>query len=342
MSKITTVAIDLGKEVFQVGYGDRHGREVGKQKRFDLREAFAEFIQTLPPPLVAVLEVGLGAQAWAAKLKSRGIEVRLLPAHLVVKHRCGGKNDRNDVRAILRAAQDKEIHDVAVKSPEQLAMQALHRARAGWTSRRTSLSNQIRGLLTEHGVVFGKGDAAFERGVVGALADASVPLPWSLRDLIAQLLEEWHAIGARIEAQDVELQRLARTDPIARRLDAIPGVGPVTATAMACKAIELSRFANCRKFAATFGLIPAQDSSSDKVRLGRMTRRGDPYLRSALVSGAQAVVKYAIAREDDRPMTRRLQRWAHRHGAKGAAIRLANHNLRVMFRMLTRNEEYRR
>lgn len=342
MNKITTVAIDLGKEVFQVGFGDRHGREVGEQKRIKSREEFARFIETLQPSLCAVMEVGLGAQAWAAKLQARGIRVRLLPAQLVVKHRCGGKNDRNDVRAILRAAQDDDIHDVAVKSPEQLAMQALHRARAGWTSRRTAVSNQMRGLLTEHGVVFAKGDAAFERGIAGALADASVPLPWSLRDLLGQLLEEWHSISARIEAQDHELKRLARTDPIARRLDAIPGVGPITATAMACKAIELKRFENCRKFAATFGLIPAQDSSSDKVRLGRMTRQGDPYLRSVLVSGAQSVVKYAVTRTDQQPMTRRLQRWAQRHGAKGAAVRLANHNLRVIFQMLTRNEDYRR
>lgn len=342
MSKITTVAIDLGKSVFQVGFGDRHGREVGKQRRLESRDEFAQFIDNLQPPLIAVLEVGLGAQAWAARLQARGIKVRLLPAQLVVKHRCGGKNDRNDVRSILRAAQDEEIHEVAVKSPEQLAMQALHRARAGWTSRRTALSNQIRGLLIEHGVVFAKGDAAFEQGVSAALADASVPLPWLLRDLLAQLVEEWHSIGARIEAQDSELKRLVRMDPTARRLDAIPGVGPVTATAMACKAIDLGRFKNCRKFAATFGLVPAQDSSSDKIRLGRMTRQGDSYLRSSLVSGAQAVVKYAVARNDQRPMTRRLQRWAQRHGAKGAAVRLANHNLRVIFQMLTRNEDYRR
>ena len=341
MSKTTTVAIDLGKQLFQVGFGDRHGREVGEQRQLKSRDELEAFINDLEPTLRVVMEVGLGAQAWAAKVRSRGIRVRLLPAQLVAKHRCGGKNDRNDVRAILRADQDREIHAVAVKSPDQLAMQALHRARAGWNSRRTSISNQMRGLLAEHGVVFAKGDSAFVNGIDGVIADASVPLPWCLRDLLAQLMEEWRAISARLQAQDVELKKLARADPIAHRLDEIPGVGPVTATAMACKAIELERFANCRKFAAIFGLIPRQDSSSDKIRLGRMSRNGDDYLRSALVSGAQAVVKYAVNRKDNQPMTRRLQRWAKHHGAKGAAIRLANRNLRVIFQMLTRNEEYR-
>lgn len=334
MSKVTTVAVDLGKEVFQIGFADRHGREVRKQRRLTSRDEFRAFVAEVDPRCEVLMEVGWGAQGWARAFRARNIRVRLLPAQQVIAHRTGAKNDRNDVLAILRAGQDASIHAVPVKSAEDQAIQAEHRVRRGWVRRRTAISNQVRGLLADQGMVFAKGDAAFVNGAQGALEDASLPIPDRLRVLIQALLIEWHQLGARVHESDANLERLVRDHPIARMLQQeLDGVGPIGAPALACKAVELDRFADARHFAASFGLVPEQHSSSDRIRLGRMSKRGDSYIRATLVSGAMAVFRYLPMRPDN-PDTRRLQRWHARHGTKGAAIRLANRNLRIAFSLM--------
>lgn len=340
MSKIKAIAIDLAKHVFQVAAEDARGTELW-QKRLKSREAFHAFIKTLEPPLLVGVEAGLGAQAWARELQSRGLTVAVLPAQRVAEHRSGAKNDRNDARAILRAMRDTSIHPVPIKSVEQLSMQALHRARSGWVRRKTALSNQMRGLVLEHGVAIAQGDAALRRRLNTVLADASVPLPDRLRDLLADLAGEWEGLIQRIEAMTAELKTLAHSDPLAKRLQTIPGVGPLTATAMVCKGLDTSRFRNARQFAAYFGMVPNQHSSGQTVRLGRMSRRGDRYLRSIMTNGAQAVIRFVRDDATD-PASRRILRWKHRHGTKGAAVRLANHNLRVIWALLQHQTDYRR
>lgn len=341
MSKITTMAIDLAKHVFQVAAEDAQGEEQW-QRRLTSREAFSGFIETLEPPLLVGLEAGLGAQAWARRLSARGIEVRVLPAQRVAEHRSGAKNDRNDARAILRALRDRSIHAVPVKTVEQLSMQALHRARAGWVRRKTAVSNQMRGLLLEHGVVVAQGDVALQRGLAHALGmTPPLPLPDRLRDLLAELAGEWEGLGARIERLTGDLGLLARDDALARRLATIPGVGPLIATAMVCKGLDPARFANARQFAAYFGLVPDQHSSGSRVHLGHMSRRGDRYLRSLLINGAHAVLRTTRHDAID-PDRRRLLHWMERHGRKGAAVRLANHNLRVIWALMQRQADYHR
>ena len=340
MNQITTIAIDVGKHTFQVGGENALGEEQW-QERYTTREAFVRYLATLPPSLHVVMEVGLGSQAWARQLQSRGLRVSLLPAAAVAQHRSGPKNDRNDVRAILRAARDISIHSVPIKSAEQLAMQALHRARAGWIRRRTALANQMRGLLTEHGVVFAQGECALRRGLEQTFADASVPIPARLVDLLRLLRAEWEHLAEQLNTMDAELIRLAHADPVARRLDTIRGIGPIGASALACKGLDLARYANGRQFAASFGVVPEQHSSSDRYCLGRMSRRGDRYVRSLLICGAQAVIRALPRRtHDDSQETRRLRRWYARCGAKGAAVRLANHNLREAYALLTRGEDH--
>lgn len=340
MEKITTIAIDLAKHVFEVAGEDLQGKVLQTQ-RMKSREAFYAYIQRLQPPLLVGLEVGLGAQAWARVLQERGLEVRLLPAQLVATHRSGGKNDRNDARAILRALRDEKIHPVPVKTVAQLSMQALHRARAGWVRRKTALSNQMRGLLLEHGVVFGRGDKRLMDLVPRVLEDASIPVPDLLRGLLEVLWLDWQGQVQRLEAIERQFVTLMRQDPLARRLETIPGIGPITATALACKGIDVSQFRNSRQFAAYFGIVPDQHSTGEKVRLGRMTRRGDRYIRSLTVNGAHAVIR-CIRKDDQRPEARRLRRWRDRHGNKGAAVRLANRNLRIVWALLRTEADYRR
>ncbi|MGH8145975.1 MAG: IS110 family transposase [Rhodanobacteraceae bacterium] len=332
MNEITALAIDLAKNVFQVA-GENARGEVMLEKRLKSRQAMHKFIAGLEPPLTVAVETGPGAQAWAREIQARGIAVKILPAQHTAVHRSGNKNDARDAQAILRALHDRHVHPVPVKTPEQLAMQALHRVRRGWKRRRTAIGNQVRGLLLEHGVVMGQGDAALVRMVDRSLEDATLPIPDRLRELIADLMGEWYGHRDRLAKLDAELARLSRTDPVARHLCQVRGIGKIGATAMACKGLDPDRFADGRQFAAYFGITPSQHSSGQKVRLGKMSRRGDTYLRNALLEGAHAVLNQIRSDARD-PYSRRLQRWMQRCGQKGAAVRLANHNLRVIWLLL--------
>lgn len=332
MDKLTAIAIDLAKNVFQVA-GENARGEVVYEARLKSRAALHKYIAKLEPPLTVAIETGPGAQAWAREIQARGIEVKLLPAQHTAVHRSGNKNDRRDTHAILRALHDRSVHPVPVKTPEQLAMQALHRARRGWQRRTTAIGNQVRGLLLEHGVVMAQGDAALVRTVDRTLEDASLPLPDRLRELVAELMGEWRGHRERLARLDAELASLSRTDPVARHLRETRGIGPIGSTALACKGLDPGRFVNSRQFAACFGITPAQHSSGAKLRLGKMSRRGDTYLRSTLIEGAHAVIR-TIRSDATDPYSRRIQRWVKRCGRKGAAIRLANHNLRVVYFLL--------
>lgn len=332
MKKLTAIAIDLAKDVFQVA-GENARGEVVLSERLKSRQAMHKFIQTLGLRLTVAIETGPGAQAWAREIQARGIAVKILPAQHTAAHRSGNKNDANDALSILRALHDVSVHPVPVKTQEQLAMQALHRARRGWRQRMTAITNQVRGLLLEQGVVIARGDLALVRKVDRTLEGAPWPIPDRLGVLVADLMGEWRGLGERMAAIDGELAVLSRTDPVAHHLCQTRGIGPLIATAMACKSLNPDRFANGRQFAAYFGITPSQHSSGNTLRLGRMSRRGDTYLRSAMIEGAHAVIRQ-IRREATDPYSRRLQRWVQRCGQKGAAVRLANHNLRVVLLLL--------
>lgn len=339
MAKVRTLAIDLAKSVFQLAGEDERG-EVVFEGRLKSREAFSEFLRSLRPPLVVLMETGPGAQSWARELCSRGIEVRVLPAQRVGEHRSGAKNDRKDCLAILRAGRDGSIHAVPVKSVERLSMQAMHRVRSGYLSRRTSIINQIRGFLTEHGIVFARGDAALAAGLSGVLEDASLPIPDLLRELMAELRAEWEMLDLRIDKLDGEFGRIAKADELARRLMTVPGVGPMTATALVCKELDPARFADARQFAAYFGVVPDQHSSGNRICLKGMSRRGDGYIRSLLINGAHAVLRQ-LAKASQAHRQSHARRWQERLGTKAAAVRLANRNLRIIYALLKSGASYR-
>lgn len=338
-AEVRTLAIDLAKNVFQLAGADQLG-EVVYEERLKSREALRELFAQLPESVEVLMETGPGAQAWARTLQTRGIAVRILPAQRVAEHRSGAKNDRNDVLAILRAGRDTAIHAVPVKSVELLTMQALHRLRSGYVSRRTTISNQVRGVLLECGIAIKAGEPALEACLDRALCDASLPIPDRLRDAIAELWAEHQGLGIKVAELDRELAQVAKRNPVTERLMTIPGVGPTTATALVCKDINPQRFANARQFAAYFGLVPDQHSSGNKVRLKGMSKRGDSYIRSCLINGAHAVVRRVKPDSDD-PRRRHIQRWIQRLGSKGAAVRLANHNLRVIYALMKTGGVYR-
>ena len=333
------MAIDLAKQVFQVAGEDALGR-VLYEERIKSREAFHTFLRQLSPSIVVLVETGPGAQAWARQLQAQGNLARVLPAQLVANHRSGAKNDRNDALAILRAGRDSKIAAVPIKSTAALAMQALHRARQGYVRRRTATSNQMRGLLMEHGFALAQGDVAISQTLPRVLEDATQPLPDMLRELIDELLGEWRQLGERINILTGRLEIAANQDQTARRLMTVRGVGPIIATAMLAKQTEPERFADARQFAAYFGMVPDQNSSGQKVHLGRMSKRGDGYIRSLMVQGAHAVLRH-LRPDSEQPDDRRLHRWLSRLGRKEAAVRLANRNLRIIWVLLQNDQTYR-
>ena len=339
-STCTTVAVDLAKRVFQVAGEDALGQVIFED-RIKSREAFQVFLHKLAASVTVLVETGPGAQAWARLLQTQGNPVRILPAQLVANHRSGPKNDRNDALTILRAGRDCKISAVPVKSAAALAMQALHRARQGYVRRRTAVSNQMRGLLLEHGVVLAQGEIAISQLVPRILEDATQPLPDLLRELIAELLGEWGQLGERVNVLTGRLEAAAKEDETARRLMTVRGVGPIIATALLAKQTEPERFASARQFAAYFGLVPSQHSSGEKVRLGKMSKQGDAYLRSLTIQGAHAVLRQ-IRPDSEQPDDQRLQRWISRLGRKAAAVRLANRNLRILWVLLQNDQTYRR
>lgn len=338
--KCTVIAIDLAKRVFQVAGEDALGQTV-YEERISSREAFHAFLRKLPISVTLLMETGPGAQAWAQMLQTQGNPVRILPAQHVAKHRSGPKNDRNDALAILRAGRDINIFSVPIKSASALAMQALHRVRQGYVRRRTAMGNQMRGLLLEHGVAMAQGEAAINRVVPRILEDATQPLPDLLRELVDELLGEWSQLGERINVLTGRLETAAKNDETAKRLMTVRGIGPIISTAVIAKQTEPERFANARQFAAYFGLVPKQHSSGEKVRLGKMSKHGDAYVRSLAIQGAHAVLRQVKADSKD-PDDRRLQRWIAGLGRKEAAVRLANRNLRIIWVLLQNDQTYRR
>jgi len=337
-AQVRVVAIDLSKHVFHVAGEDGCGKVI-YEGVCKTRERFAAFLKTLRSDQQVLMETGPGAQSWARELLSRQIEAKVLPAQLVGQHRSGAKNDRNDALAILRAGRDTAIHAVPIKSAERLALQALHRVRSRYVRNRTAVSNEIRGLLLEQGVALVKGEQALESGLRRVLGGTQVPLPRRLRELIAELSAEWDQLGRRIERLTAELTASAHADPVAQRLMTVPGIGPISAAAMVCKDPQPERYASARHFAASFGLVPDQHSTGGKTRLGGLSKRGDPYIRSLFIQGAQAVLRQ-VKPPAESASENRLQRWLRHHGRKGAAVRLANRNLRIVWRLLREGTDY--
>jgi len=333
------LAIDLAKNVFDVVAADGRGQELW-HRCLHSRRAFEMFLNGLKAPLWVGMEAGPGAQAWGRLLQARGIRVKILPARAVKAHAHRMKNDLNDARAILRAMHDEDIHPVPVKTREQLALQMHHRVRAGWVRRRTAACNQLRALLLEQGLAAGRGWKAL-KAMVDRVLGGEWPMPEGVVALVEACVSEWRGLTERIDAATARLTRLARCDETAQRLCTIPGVGPLTATAVVGKGLDPAQFKNSRRCGAYLGLVPEQYGTGGRVVLGKMSRRGDAYLRSLFVEGAQSVVKQARRHpEATDVLTCRIRRWIERHGGKGAAVRLANHNVRVVWALLERGGTY--
>lgn len=332
MDKVTTVGIDLAKNVFSIHGVDERGKEVFRKTV--TRARLMPFIAQLPPCLIG-LEACSGAHEWARRFQALGHAVRIMAPRFVSPYRRSGKNDGNDAEAICEAVQRPSMRFVPVKSAEQQAILTVHRVRQGFIEERTATINRIRGLMSEFGVVLPARAAEVRRGARAA----TEALPDMARLAVGDLLNHLVALDECIGSYDRELEALAKSSQSVRRLMTVPGVGPLTALATAATVGQAHEFENGRQFAAWLGLVPRQWSTGGKARLGNITKRGDAYLRTLLIMGARAALQMAAGRDD------KLSRWAiavkERRGYHRAVVALAAKNARILWALMARQGEYR-
>jgi len=284
--EVTTIGLDLAKHVFQVHGVDASGSVVLK-RRLRRREVLT-FFAALKPCLVG-MEACATAHFWARELRALGHEVRLMPAQYVKAYLRRGKNDAADAAAICEAVARPSMRFVPVKGEAQQAALMLHRVRDLLVRQRTQLINAIRGHLAEFGVIEAQGPWNVGRLLAGLEQDGSVPgLVQELAHLLAAQLQE---AEKRIAEVDARILAWHKADAVSQRLAAIPGIGPLVATAIAATVPDPSAFRSGREFAAWLGLVPRQNSTGGKTRLGRTSRQGDAHVRRLLVAGAPSVLR---------------------------------------------------
>ncbi|WP_321532886.1 IS110 family transposase [uncultured Desulfuromonas sp.] len=333
--KISTVGLDLAKNVFHVVGFDHVGKQV--MKRMLRRHQVAEFFVNLPPCTVA-MEACAGCHYWARKLKEMGHDVKVIPPQYVKPYLRGNKNDYNDACAIAEAATRPTMPTVAVKTVQQQEMQALHRLRSRMVKERTALGNSLRGLLAEFGLIIPQGVSALRRGIPAILEDADNDLSDSFRAVVARSYEHFVALSDQIDFYTQQLSQLSRSDEACVRLQTIPGFGPIVASAFRSAVGDGRDYKRGRDVSASIGLVPRQHSSGGKQNLLGISKRGDRYLRSLLVHGARAVVTYAAGKDD--PLSRWINRIRLERGVNKATVALANKMARIGWALLTNGSRY--
>ena len=253
----------------------------------------------------------------------------------------GNKNDYNDAEAICEAVGRANMRFVGVKSIEQQDLQALHRIRQGAVKARTAQVNQIRGLLSEYGIVVAKSVGQLRRALPEILEDAENRLSELFRGLLAQLYEQLCEFDERIRGYDRQITALFQSQEACRRIEAVEGIGPLSATALVATFGDGRQFATARQFAAALGLVPAQHGTGDKTRLLGISKRGDRYIRTLLVHGARSVVNAVLRKDKQGARSRWIKRIAEERGKNRAAVALANKNARIVWALLTREDTYR-
>lgn len=336
MRMIKILGIDLAKSIFHVHGCDEEGREL-VSKRLS-RKKLAEFVAQVPRCVIG-MEACSGAHYWGRKFTEMGHEVRLVAPQYVKPYVRGDKTDRNDAAAIAECVSRPSMRFVAVKSVEQQEVQALHRVRERLVVNRTALSNELRGILAEFGYAIPTGYQALKAAVLGIVEDAESPFSDVLRRTLLGMRSELLQLDERIAAYDDEFSKMCKKADVCRRLIQIPGVGPITATAIWAHVGSAAHFKNGRQFSAYLGLVPKQHSSGGKQRLLGITKRGDGYIRRLLVHGARAVVRFSEKRTD--PRSRWIMRLDRERGRNKACVALANKNARVIWAMMATGHNYR-
>lgn len=333
--KIMRIGIDLAKNVFQIHGVDTHEHPVCRRQL--RRHQLLEFLQKLEPCLIG-MEACAGAHHWARQLQAMGHEVRLIAPQFVKAYVKGNKNDANDAEAICEAVSRPGMRFVPIKTIEQQDLQALHRIRTELIHQRTAKVNQIRGLLAEYGIVIAVTVKQLRKALPLILEGAENGLSVRFRHLLDGLREDLVYLDEQIAIVDQDMVRQANENAMARKLQQLRGIGPITATALVAAIGNTKDFKRGRDLAAWLGLVPAQHSSGGKDRLLGISKRGNTYLRTLVIHGARAVVRAAATQTD------RLSCWIQslcaRRNNNIAAVALANKTVRLAWALMTREADY--
>ena len=327
MSNDTRIAVDVAKAVFELAISDRAGH-VARRVRLP-RAQFLPFMAQQPVATV-VMEACGSAHYWAREIQKLGHRVVLLPPHHVRPYIRRNKTDRTDAKGILEASRNDDIRPVPVKTVNQQVLTSLHRLRSGWMLERTARLNALRGLLRELGVFIPVGSREVVPAAWALIEDADSSLPDALRPIFAEACREIRDIEARVHLVERQLASIAEQLPAVEHLQTIPGVGLLTSTALVGFIGDIQRFPSGRHFASYLGLTPREYSSGLKRNLGRISKRGDGYLRTLLIHGARSVLVHARKQQPDR-----LREWANQLAKtrvhNKAAVAVANKLARIVW-----------
>jgi transposase len=321
--------------VFQVHAVNQHGKVVLRKQL--KRGQMGEFFATLPTCLIGMEACG-SAHYWARKLQALGHTVKLMAPQFVKPYVKTNKHDAADAEAICEAVRRPNMRFVPVKNVEQQAVLALHRVRQGWVKARTAQANQIRGLLSEFGFVVPQGIGHITSRVPAILDEATNELPGAFKELVLRLLEHFKDLDRQVNEMEHQIEHWHRANALSRKLEKIPGIGAITASALVASVGDAKNFANGRQLAAWLGLVPKQHSSGGKTNLQGISKRGDTYLRTLLIHGARAVIRQVERKVNPQGWLAKL---LGRRNKNVAAVALANKNARIAWALLSHDRNFR-
>ena len=336
--KDKTIGVDLAKNVFEIGISDRPGH-VEETLRLSRTKFLKFFVDQVPSRVV--MEACGSSHYWGREITKLGHEVKLISPQYVKPYVQRNKTDRTDVKGLLEADRNSDIHSVPVKTVAQQQLTALHRIRSRWMATRIGRINTLRGLLREFGFTIPVGARHVIPGAMGLIEDAEVDMPPVLREVFHEMCAEIRELEVRLQSVEKRLEALAAQTPAVARLRSIPGIGLLTATAIVGSVGDVERFRSSRHFASYLGLTPREHSSGNVRRLGRISKRGDVYLRTMLIHGARSLL-WSAHRKSITPSP--LQRWGLRiHEQRGynkATVALANKLARRVWAVWKRDSDY--
>jgi transposase len=333
--EITTIGIDLSKNVFQIHGVDHRGKTAMKKQL--KREQMLPYFANFPSCLIGIEACG-SAHFWARKLTALGHTVKLIAPQFVKPYVKTNKNDAADAEAICEAVSRPNMRFVPIKNGEQQAILAQHRARQGFVKARTAQANQIRGLLAEYGIVIPKGIVHIGKRLPEILEDGENELPGIFRQLIDRLGSNLKELDRQVKELEVQIQIWHRNSVDSKKLAQIPGIGPISASALVASIGDAKNFKDGRQLAAWLGLVPRQHSTGGKPTLLGISKRGDCYLRTLLIHGARSVVR--VVEQQANHANQWLAGLMRRRNKNVAAVALANKNARIIWALLTQNREY--
>lgn len=334
MNDIKLLAIDLAKNVFQL-HGVNAQDKCILKKRVK-RQELKEFVVNLPPCIIAMEACG-SSHYWGRVFIEYGHEVKLIAPQFVKPYVLSNKNDANDARAIAEAASRPIMRFVGVKSQKQQTQLSLHKARQLAKKLRTSQSNQIRGLLAEYGITLPTGIHNLKK-VPTLLDKYKEVIGLELIELFERLYKMFIRLDEEVRYYDKKIAQSIVDCPIANEILKIDGVGVMVASAITALIGDASKFKNGREVAAWLGLIPKQNSSGDRIKLGGISKRGDSYVRSLLIHGARATLRYAAQRNDKKSIW--ITKLKERSSYNNAAVALANKHVRIIWSIMKNGECY--